>query len=352
MTLVARFETDSHFRKFCQDLEGVLARHPEPVDLLVRQRDQLRRLIGLETEFREALIRDSRGSGVYRDFVRFICVERRNILAARPYFRERHDVFTRYISRALKARNDKALYRFRFNWSFVEWALRSRKWAPGSRISRIARGIAATRREILEQNLPLAISQARIFWGNTPKSHLSYMDIVQIQCQGLLLAIDKFVPPNDSRMGDRASLARFQKFRAVAIGIMMRDRVNAYSETLVHFFPKDRMKQYQANKALRRQVGEIDFEALAQHVNKALQDSKVRTTPQEIQELVAAGSTVSADYSAEPDGETVLDLQADDPDHRPDAVFEEREALDRMRSELPGLAILNQKVLALHGVRV
>ena len=346
---MARFETDSHFRKFCQNLEGVLSRHPETGDLLVRQREQLRRLVGLETEFRAALIRDARGQGVYRDFVRFI--RDRNILAARPYFRERHEVFTRYISPALKERNDKRLYRFRFNWSFVEWMLRSRRWAPGSRISKLARQIAATRTEILEQNLPLAISQARIFWGNTPKSHLSYMDIVQIQCQGLLLAIDKFVPPKDARLSDRVSLAGFRKFRAVAIGIMMRDRINAYSETLVHFFPKDRMKQYQANKALRRQVGEIDYEALALHVNTALKDSKVRTTSSEIQALVAAGSTVSADYSIEPDGETVLDLQAADPETRPDAIFEEREALDRMRAEIPGLALIERKVLGLHGVR-
>lgn len=354
---MARFETDSHFRKFCGELETVLARHaaaPDAdVDLLVKQRDQLRRLIGLETEFRETLIKHPWGQNVYKDFVKYITETKRNILAARPFFRERHDEFTKYISKALKNKNDKALYRFRFNWSFVEWVLRARKWNRGSRIVALARDIGKGRSELLEQNLPLAISQARMFWNNTPKSHLSYMDIVQIQCQGLLLAVDKFVPPKDGRMSDRESLARYRKFRAVAIGIMMRDRVNAYSETLVHFYPKDRMKIYRANKALRRQdTAEIDFEALSETVNDDLVDSKVTTTPAEIQSLVAAGSTVSADYVPDTEGETVLDRQEASDEHRPDLQFEQTQALAKMREAVRGLGLFDKKLVRLAGVRV
>lgn len=353
---MARFETDSHFRKFCNDLEGVLNKHaaaPDAgVELLVRQRDQLRKLISLETEFREALIKHTWGANVYKDFVNYITTIRRNILAARPYFRERHGQFTRYISKALQNRNAVGLYKFRFNWSFVEWVLKARRWNKGSPIVLLANEIRKQRAAILEQNLPLAISQARIFWGNTPKSHLSYMDIVQIQCQGLLLAIDKFVPPNDARMSDKLSLARYRIFRAVAIGIMTRDRVNAYSETLVHFYPKDRMKIYRANKAMRRLFGDVDHEALAAQVNSDLAEAKVQTTPEEIQSLVAACSTVSADYSPDPDGETVLDQQMANEENRPDTLFEEKQALSAMHGAVAELDLLDKKVLRLRGIHV
>lgn len=54
------------------------------------------------------------------------------------------------------------------------------------------------------------------------------MDIVQIHCQALLLSIDKFCPPNEKEMTEQEALDAYQSFRAVAIGIMRRDRVNHY----------------------------------------------------------------------------------------------------------------------------
>lgn len=350
---MARLEVDDHFRQFAQNLEQVLDRHGTVHDgtLLAHQRDQIRKLVELETKLRQTLITHPWGPGVYRDFVKYICDKRRNILAARPFFRERQTIFTRHISKALKARNDKALYRFRFNWSLVEFILASRKWPSGGKVAVLAREISRLRSDLLEQNLPLAISQARIFWANTPRSHLTYMDIIQIQCQGLLLAIDKFVPPNDKRMSNRASLEAYRKFRAVAIGIMARDRVNAYSETLVHFYPGDKAKMYQALKFLRRNAGEVDHEAAAVHVNNRLADRRYRTDGQELAGLLAAGSTVSADYTSEPDGETVADTFPDSESNRPDLMVEEADASTVLRDSVRGLDLRDQKMVKMKGVR-
>lgn len=342
---------DTAFKNFCNNLESLLAVHearqdPEE-DLLFRQRRQIRELVRLETEFRETLIRHRWGPGIYREFVDYIVHERANILAARPFFRERSKIFTAHISKALKNRNDKALYRFRFNWSFVRWAMGRRKWRPGSRISILADQIAKARIEIVEQNLPLAISQARQFWAATPKSHLSYMDIVQIQSQGMLLAVDKFVPPADKRMSEKESLARFRTFRAVVIGIMTRDRVNAYSETLVHFYPGDRLKLYAAHKLLRRESGEVDYDGLADKVNEVLEDEA--TSASEIQDLLAASSTVSADFSPVPDGETIAETYADSNDIG--ESIETRQSIDLMVRKIAELDILEQKLLRLKGIK-
>ncbi len=344
---------DNTFKNFCSNLEGLLAAHEASQDpeeeLLPRQRKQLRNLIDLEAQFRDALIRHRWGLNVYRDFVTYIVETRANILAARPFFRERSKVFTASISPALKERNDKTLYKYRINWSFVEWVVKARKWRPGSPILALANQIRKQRIEIVEQNLPLAISQARQFWNATPPSHLSYMDIVQIQCQGMLLAVDKFVPPNDKRMSERESLARYRTFRAVAIGIMTRDRVNAYSETLLHFYPKDRLRMYAANKLLRRKTGEVDYGELADNVNKHLQDAKVTTTSNEIQDLLAAGSTVSADYSPDPEGESVADSYADTTNTEENLEMDQ--AIGAMVDKISGLDLLEQKLLRLKGIR-
>lgn len=52
--------TDNHFRTFVANLEQVLNRHAEAPDAdqdrLTRQRRQLRDLIRLEAEFRDALV--------------------------------------------------------------------------------------------------------------------------------------------------------------------------------------------------------------------------------------------------------------------------------------------------------
>lgn len=352
---MAKLEIDKHFKLFAENLEQALTKYDEvPSEaLLAHQREQIRRLVTLETKLREVIITHPWGPGVYKDFISFICDKRNNILAARPYFRERQSVFTKYISRALKNRNDKALYRYRFNWSFVQYVLKARKWPQGGKVVTLAKEIASVRRELLEQNLPLAISQARIFWTNTPQSHLSYMDIIQLQCQALLLAIDKFVPPKDSqRMSNKASLAAYKIFRAVAIGIMRRDRVNAYSETLIHFYPGDKAKIYRALKALRRMVGEIDHDVVAKHVNHDLDDAKYKTDGREIAGLVAAASTTSADFNPDPEGETIAETFPIEEDQRPDLVLEDRQAMTAMRVATDGLNLFEKKLLRLKGVTV
>lgn len=357
---MAKFDTSPHFRVFAGQLEAILDVHEKAEDpdeeLLVRQRRQLKRLIGLEIEFRDSLYKHPWGANVYRDFFVFILDTKKNLLAARPYFRERHEIFKAGISRFFRKRDIEGFRSYRLNWSFVEWVLRSRRWPVGSKIRVLAKSIADQRQEILEQNLPLALSQARMFWNNTPQSHLSYMDIVQLQAQGLLLAADKFVPPDDSKMSERQSLAAYKNFRAVAIGIMTRDRVNAYSETLIHFYPKDRAKIYRALKALRRTFGEVDFDALASQITDELKTSGIKTDGNEIRDLLAAVSSplntpFDSGTEATPASSPVVDTFAGPEALRPDSQFEDAENRSVLRNTISVLRTKEQKLLKLKGVR-
>ena len=212
-------DSDSHFRDFAHTLERAIERYGDLSDetLLARQCRQMEKLASLEVEFTQTLLKHAWGPGVFKGFVGYICDERKNILAARPFFRERQVTFTREISKALKARNHEALYGFHINFQFVQFAVNKYKWPVGSQVLKIAKHISQLRMELVEMNMPLAISRARIFWSRTPKSQLTYMDLVQISCDGLISAIDKYVMPFS------------RNFRAVIIGRITGNFIEQYS---------------------------------------------------------------------------------------------------------------------------
>lgn len=344
---------DGGFRLFADALEQRLNTHVQVPrkKLLQFQRKQIKNLVALETKFRKALIRDSRGPGVYKKFVAHIVKEKSGILAARPYFRERQVLFSEEISEVLKKKSDKALYRFRFNFNFILFALKQYKWGENSEVVKLAKEIQKQRMEILEMNIPLAISQARIFYSATPKSHLSYMDLVQIHCMGLLIAIDKFVPPPKG-LPMKRELEEYRKFRAVAIGRMMGDRIEQYSETMLHFFPADKRKIYRALKALRKTGGQEgpNMEDVTEKVNEGIKDAKHHTNPEEISQLLAGASHVSGDMSVEPDGETTLERYPDKEENNPFAKIEDDDAIRKINAVAHDLPLVEKKLLRMRGM--
>lgn len=348
-----------HFKLFAKSLELALEKYvPDTTQtLLESQRDQIRTLIKLENQLRRTLIKHPWGPSVYKKFIDFICDSKRNILAARPYFRERQTVFTATISGALKKRNFKTLYKFRVNYTFILFALKQFKWPKGGKIQKIAGEIEKLRNQICEQFMPLAISQARIFYASTPKSHLSWMDLVQIHCGGLLVAVDKFVPPDTSNMTDDESLQAYRKFRAVAIGRMISDRIESFSETVLHFYPVDRKKIYRANKIIRHFGDKVDYVKLADMVNVDIEQESQRTNPREIADLLASASCVSGDsvpvFEGFRDGEpaeTTLQRYSDSKEDRYDATVETNDAMVNMKLAIKELPPLHKKILIMKGI--
>jgi len=336
---------DSHFKTFACDLARAIEQYGDLSEetLIKRQRRQMETLVELEVQFREALVERPSGVEVFKAFVSYICDERKNILAARPFFRERQPVFTEHISKALKARSHELLYGFHFNFQFVQFAVqRYKDLVADPYLIGIAGQIANLRTELVEMNMPLAISRARIFWSRTPKSQLSYMDLVQIACEGLISAIDKFCLPFSP------------VFRAVAIGRITGNFIEQYSETLVHFFPVDKRKIYRANKLMSRFAAEhVDFAALAEEINKDV-DEVHKTNASEIADLLAAASCVSADGA----GVTGSDSDGDIPTVnrfaapvtcQPDTQYEHREAMAKLEEAIDMLPLIERKLIRLKG---
>lgn len=336
----------THFRVFAESLERLVEQYGgiEEITLVERQKAQLERLVELEKEFRETLVKHPWGPGVYRAFLYKILRDERNILAARPYFRERQDVFTNRIAKALKRENEKTLYKFHFNYRFVQFVVNQRKWPKTGKIVKLAQAISDQRLEIVEMNLPLAISRARIFWSRTPKSHLTYMDLIQIATEGLMSAVDKFCLPY-SRV-----------FRSVAIGRMVGNLIEGYSDTLVHFYPQDKRKIYRANKLMHKygDLDNVDFEGLAQEINDKFQDGHT-TNGSEVHGLLSAASCVSADsaHEVEQDGHgNLLEYYAADEANRPDNIVESTNLKEVLVRAYSRLTIMERKLLVMKGIKL
>jgi RNA polymerase sigma factor (sigma-70 family) len=335
-------ESSEHFRVFAKNLESAIDRYGDVSEetLYSRQKRQLETLVDLEDQFKACLLHHRWGASSYKLFIKHICDEKRNILAARPFFRERQPVFTGEISKALKAKAYRTLFKFHVNYQFIQFVMKSQKWPVNSKIYKLASEIKKQRIELVEMNMPLAISRARIFWSKTPKSQLTYMDMIQISCEGMLSAIDKYCLPYST------------VFRSVAIGRILGNLIEVYSETLLHFYPNDKRKIYRANKLMHKFSGEqtINYEQLATEVNEGV-ELPHKTNAAEIAALVAASSCVSTDSSPneENDVPTLSRFIASE-STQPDVQVEKTEAMARMNQAIGKLSVIEKKLLRLKGV--
>lgn len=337
---------DEHFRAFINTLELTIDRYEGPNNTAA-QKAMVERLVKLETQFRKTLIRHHWGKFAYQDFIKFIMDERRNILMARPYFRERNEMFQAEISDVLRKRNHRALYRYQCNFPFIEFVVKGRKWGKGSEIMRLYRDIRKQRDELCERNMPLAISEARVFYAKVPKSHLAYMDCIQHAADGLMSAIDKYCLPYSPN------------FRSVIIGRIRGNLIEAYSETSLHFYPGDKRRLYRARKIMARMEEPIDYEKVCKLLNE---EEETPVTVGELVNLLAAASvinesmlvndTIAHDNMGSPLDEATGEGLASygDDTLRPDIVMEEAEARHRVADAINSLAIRDQKLLRLKGV--
>jgi len=342
---MAKFEFDAHFVTFTDELTKLITGHGDTKlsrdEFTKEQKKQVEGLIKAERTFKKALQSDSRGEFIYKKFIQFILNDRRNILAARPYFRERQDVFADKISPAIKKRRHKGLYSYGINYPFIQFVLDAIAWGPNSKITKSANQIQVLRKKIIELNMPLAISRARIFRQATPESYLSYMDLVQISNEGLINAVDKFVLPYSP------------VFRSVIIGRAVGDMIESVNQTLLHFYPSDRRKIYRANKARRHQK-DLNYDDLATRVNEGPKLDNP-TTPDEIHQLVEASSHVSLDATLQDlnninDPDLLIDICEAPEDTRPDQRVENSELNNMLYYAMAQLFSIEVKYLRLKGI--
>lgn len=336
---------DKGYYNFAKSLEKRIESYGyDKEDRTEIQERQVEELVSLERKYRDTLVSANLRDAVYGAFVDHIVEERRNILTARPFFRERQRRFDKKISDAIRNKDYELLARMRINYQFILFCQsleEVQKSDVADELSRIFERIKKLREEIVEINLPLAISRARIFFGKTPASHHNFMDFIQIASEGLIAAVDKFVPPFKT------------VFRAVAIGRMLGNFIFEYNKTALHFYPSDRRKLYHANRAARM-YGKDDFDSIARYVNERIGEGE--TTSTEIQYLMSGASTVSSDVpfdtDDDSDGEIPINTFAAPDSDRPDKKVENAEALSLLAQAIDQLTLFEKKLLLLKGVNI
>jgi len=340
---VSTIDDSEHFGVFAKVLKSAIAKYGSVPnqDLIKLQRVQVEALAQLEIDFRQSLETDPNGNMAYEVFLDYILEDKRNILAARPYFRERRKFFKSKVSAAIRDRDIGSLKTFHLNYHFIKLVTKTVTFKP--KTLAIIEKIKEARQQLVVMNLPLVINRARIFWSRTPKSHCSFLDLIQMGAEGLISAVDKFA-------GEYTAM-----YRGVIVGRVVGNLVEGYSKTMVHFYPADKRRLYRANKYKSRHIhGDYDIDDLVAEVSKAKGNE---TNAEEIVALMAAASIVSIDAPVTNDtsGDTVVDSVSryEAPaEERPDNLVEVAEVMAKMSNAYDSLTLFQKKILRLKGVDI
>lgn len=337
---------DSHdplFAQFALEVQRAIAKNDDGTS----QKQQFEELIASEHLFHDTILNSRLSTEIYKKFIAHIKVTNKNILSARPYFRESAITFSRQITPALKAADPEALKVFGINFQFIKFCKDNWIGPWPKKIEAIYLRVERARTIIISNNLPLAINRAKIFFRKIPKgkSHLSFQDLIEISAMGLYTGIDKYNGP-------------FKKnFIGMCIGRIVGNFIDANTETLFHFYPGDKRTIYRANMIRGRQ-GVHDIAELAKAVNdsfakEALEGKNVPKpiTVSELAYLMHAASLISADANSGEEGFGVYSFTPDSADSV-EEVLSKKQELSQMTRLARKLPLINQKILRLKGIEI
>ena len=343
---MAKIEHDEYFGSFARLLEKKIGEREDGSD----QEFQVNELIDLERRFRKTVVRFSAGRRAYSDFIVFITEKKKNILDARPYFRERQIVFSGKITPAIRAKNPEGIFGFDVNFMFIKFLVDSWKGEVPIKVKKLYDKVKLARDTLIINNLPLAINRAKLFFKKVPKDHLEYMDMIQIASDGLIIAIDKYCGPYT------------KTFRSVGIGRMVGNMIDSYSDTVIHIYPSLKRIIYKAN-SISNKENITDLNLLYEKVQESFKEdvengkSKPKNiSKEEFIDLINASTVMSSNVETEIG--TIVDMC----DMVKDSVFyenltteevvEQKQAMDLMNNKIRELTMMEKKVLRLKGVTI
>lgn len=264
-------------------------------------------------------------------------VETRGILKARVFFRERQGTFTKKMFKAFYDRKPEQLHPLKINFLFATWVMERYKGGSRIKLEALYKEIQDLRRKLCENNLPLALNRARLFWDKSSGSvvQIEKIDLVQSCAEGLLTAIDKFVPPYRS------------VFSSVAIGRMTLNMMDANNDTAVKLSPKSRRVLYRMKNAIQREKLTDKREILA-YVRESFKDVDA-TALEEI--AMASGFATSLDETiadpAQPSRQTFIHETIASEIADPEETATSSDVKGKMMKEFEELDIIERKAILL-----
>ena len=322
--------------------------------LIGDQQEQIELVVELEKKFKYNIQKYQQCVEIYKKFIEKFMGEEEdseNILSAQPYFREKTESFSK-ISKAIKEGDAISLMQYNINYQMAEFIVSNWKGNVPERAKRYYDDFIEARRILIENNLPLAINRAKIFYRKTPKSHLSLLDLIDICIYGLISGIDKYE-------GDYSKV-----WRSVCIGRMVGYMIEEYSKTFLKMYPSDRKILYRAN-ALKSRLKIEDIGELTKAVNESFKQDKAEgkscpklpITELHIRTLLNGSSYVSANPIVEDDGSedeqtaNIYDMSSDNTESAEDKLIM-NDLMDRVVEASKHLTSLEKKIIRLKGVNI
>ena len=332
---------DPMFAQLAQEIARAIERNKDGTT----QKQQFEELTAAERQFHEIVLSYRISTEMYKKFISLIRVTNNNILSARPYFRESSETFSSKITPALKAKDPEAMKPFGVNFHFIKFCRDHWIGLWTKKLEAAYRRTERARTVLVENNMPIAVNRAKLFFKKTPRGHLSFLDLVEVSSMGLCAAVDKYSGPF------------LKNFVGVIIGRSVGNLIDAYSETVVHFYPSDRRVLYRAN-SIRGRQGITDITELTEAVNKSfaadLLEGKTAPKPVTVTELsylMSAASLVSTDSNESEEGYGVYDYTPSS-EESVETVLGRKQELSEMARLARKLPLINQKVLRLKGIEI
>jgi len=261
-----------HYRHF----SGELRRNLTGIELGKNLKGDLQKLFALEEDFRATLAKYKKGIAVYSAF--FDHTIKEDVRLAKIYFRERDTFGFHTLSKIIKDRDAVGLSAYRINYKFIKWSL-GQDLPEAKRLRRVYEDIVTVRKKIVEENLPLVVNKARIYQLKSRDARLEFMDFVQIAADGMMHAVDKFVPTDTNEGG----------FLGVAIAWMFNKMSGASAEGQLKLTTRDKYILYRARIAIYRLNIEDPVKLLA-YVRETFPDC----TQERLQLIVESSKTFAS----------------------------------------------------------
>jgi hypothetical protein len=346
------FKPDRDFQQLAELVDFKLKQNKSTMD---DQERQVNLVFKLEKSFKNSLDTTAHDKliDVYQKFINYIKYDAGNILISQSYFREKKKAFSK-ISHCIKNDNPEGLLAFNINYNLISFI--SDNWGGDLPLkAQEVHGRFITARQILiENNIPLAINRALIFYKKTTDNGLTLLDLVNICVTGLTVGIDKY------------SGSYTKVWRSVCIGRMVGFMIKEYSETFVKLFPTDKKILYRANVLKYRNRIE-DLNELAKAVNdsfvedkkKGMAIPKLPITANTIKGLMNCAHYVSTDSKVDEESEEseggvgVYDYVSDYEGYTDISEdTEQRDSLNKLGIAILELDMIPKKVIRLKGVAV
>lgn len=343
---------DKEFKKLTKRINNCIISNKLDINLGT-QEDQVKRLVDLENRFKSTLHSLPECKRMYLKFINFILLKNGNVLSCRPYFREKVKILHKYIYKCIKEKNIDQLMTYSINFQFIQFIIDSWEGRIPQQLQVDYEAFIEARRVLIENNIPLAINRANIFYLKTikaKKNDLDLLDLINICVRGLMSGIDKY-------SGDYTPV-----WRSVCIGMMVGLMIRKYSESSFYLTPTEKKILYRVN-ILRFRENIEDMEVIVKKINEGLHKDAKKYKVKKVKQVNTEDITnLINSFSQESNGNSKTNDSMDDyfndrmnsfaSDFRVEEEVEKAQAIGRMIEKLHNLNFMELKIIRLKGVDI